>query len=43
MAFGDSMEIRIPRGKLVDASYAIPAPVNIWLGDTARDSFSIVD
>jgi glutamine cyclotransferase len=42
VAFGEAMEIRIPRDQLENTSYAIPTFVKIWVDGTGWDSSTIV-
>jgi hypothetical protein len=42
VAFGEGMEIRIPRNQLEDTTYAIPVFVNIWVDGTGWDPSHIV-
>ena len=42
VAFGEAMEIRIPRDQLENTSYAIPTFVNIWVNGTGWDPSTIV-
>jgi hypothetical protein len=42
VAFGEAMEIRIPRDQLENAAYATPTFVNIWTDGTGWDPSTIV-
>jgi len=42
VAFGQAMEIRIPRSQLENTTYAIPTFVNIWVSGTGRDLLRLV-